>query len=105
MDKKTSETDRTVIRSDEYVRESAVQGGKIIAEHLAFGCILFGVPLSIIGLLSLVYMVCISGVPQDTPLVLLLFSPHTLLLIIGSSFILSGYVMYHERHGKSGEKH
>jgi hypothetical protein len=57
MSKKTPNEDNTVILSDKYLSESGVQGGKIIAEHLALGCFLVGIPLFIIGLFSLLFLV------------------------------------------------
>ena len=48
MNKKTSEEDNTIILSDDYLSESGVQGGKIIAEHIVIGSLLFGIPFLII---------------------------------------------------------
>jgi hypothetical protein len=96
MSKKTPNEDNTVILSDKYLSESGVQGGKIIAEHLALGCFLVGTPLFIIGLFSLL----VFGVPQDMPIILILLSPPSLVMIIGVSLIIGGCFMYRDTHTK-----
>ena len=96
MNKKTSEEDRTVIMSDEYLSESGVQGGKIIAEHIVIGSLIFGIPFLIMGLIGL-FMVFGLGFPAANTaniLLMLLFTVIGLLLNIGA------YNIYRTKHPK-----
>lgn len=90
--------------SDEYLSESGVQGGKIIAEHLTLSCFIFGIPFIIIGLFSLLYMVFIVGFPKDIPMILILFGPQSLILIIGLLLIIGGYFSYRDNYNKKASQ-
>ena len=87
--------------SDEYLMESGVQGGKIIAEKLVWGYFLIGIPLFAIGIFSWFYMVFVSGVPSDWPIVLYILNPQTLATIIGLILIIGGYFVYRDKHVKN----
>ena len=87
--------------SDDYVSESGVQGGKIIAEHLALGCFLVGIPFFLIGVFSLCYMLFVGGLPEALSGILILFSPQSLATIIGASLIIGGYFVYRDQHRKN----
>jgi hypothetical protein len=98
--KKKSSEDRTVILSDEYLSESGVQGGKIIAEQIVLGSLLFGISLLIVGLFSLCYMFFIVGFPKDMPILLILLSPQSIALIIGLLLTIGGYFIYRDKQRK-----
>jgi hypothetical protein len=75
------------LESDKNLRESGVQGGKIMAEHLALGCFIFGVPFLIIGLWALCNMLFGFGFPTNVA------------IIIGA-LIIGGYSIYRTKHVK-----
>ena len=95
MNKKTSE-DRSVIMSDDYLRESGVQGGKIIGEHIAFGCFIMGIPFFIIGVYALLSMFFGLGFPTNTAIIIL----SLLGTVIGLLLIVGGYFIYRDKHSK-----
>ena len=101
MSKDTSEKDNTVILSDKYLSESGVQGGKIMGEKYVLGCFLFGIPLFTIGLFSLFWMLFVTGIPNNWPITLYIFSPQALAVIIGLLVIISGYFVYKDKHVKN----
>jgi hypothetical protein len=106
MNAKASKEDRTVIRSDKYLSESGVQGGKIIGEHLALGSFIFGASFFIIGLFSLCYMVFVIGYSRDMPLILIFLSPQSLATMIGLLLLIGGFFVYKDKHRKKvAEKH
>ena len=84
------------IESDRYIKESGVQGGKIITEHLAVGCFLMGIPFFIMGLYGLVSMIFDLGFPTDTASVIGVL----LVLVIGLLLIISGYTIYKAKQVK-----
>jgi hypothetical protein len=96
INKKTSEEDRTVIMSDEYLSESGVQGGKIIAEHIVLGSLMFGISFLIIGLYALFSMLFGLGYPTNTAIIILTL----LVIVMGSLFIIGGYFIYRDKHSK-----
>jgi len=101
MNKKRVGEDRTVILSDEYLSESGVQGGKILGEHLALGCFIFGIPLLLIGLYGLIIMLFGNGYHTNTTnIVLMLVAPPVIVVVIGLLLIISGYFIYRDKHGK-----
>lgn len=93
--KKTKGADRTVILSDDYVRESGLQGGKIIGEHLALGCVLIGIPFFVIGVSALIIMVFRVGFPSNTAVIILAF----LISVIGLLLSIGGYSIYKDAQG------
>jgi hypothetical protein len=84
--------------------ESGVQGGKIIAEKLVLGCFIFGIPLFTIGIFSLFYMLFVTGIPSNWPIILYIFSPQALAIIIGLLLIIGGYFVYRNKHVKNLQK-
>jgi len=97
MNKKTSEEDNTIIMSDEYLSESGVQGGKIIAEKLSLGCFIVGIPFLIIGLYALFSMLFNLGYPTNTAIII----GALLVTVIGLLLILGGYSIYRTKHVKN----
>ena len=96
MNKKTSEEDKTVIMSDKYLRESGVQGGKIIGEHIALGSFIFGIPFLIIGLIALIGMLFGFGFPTHTAGIIVAL----LVTVIGLLLVIGGYNIYRTKHVK-----
>ena len=94
MPKEMSEEYR--IESDKNVRESGVQGGKIIGEHLALGCFIVGVLFFIIGLYGLISMFFGFGFPTNSALLIGV----VLVTVIGGLFLFDGYTIYRVKHGK-----
>jgi len=101
MNKTTSDEDRTVIMSDEYLSESGVQGGKVIGEHIALGCFLIGIPFLIIGLYALFRMVFGLGYPTNTAIIILTL----VTIIIGLLLLIGGYFIYRDTHLKKCAEH
>jgi len=96
MNKQSSEGDKTVIISDEFLRESGLQGGKSIGEHLALGSFIVGIPFFLIGLYVLVNILFNLGFPANTAIII----GAVLIFIIGSMLIIGGYTIYREKHTK-----
>ena len=95
MNKKTSKQDNTVIMSDKYLRESGVQGGKVIGDHIVLGSLLFGIPLLIIGIIAIIGMVFNVGFPTHAAGII----GALLVFIIGLLLVLGGYNIYQVKHG------
>jgi len=89
------------IELDKNIRDSGVQGGKIIGEKLSLGSFIIGIPLLIIGLFSLFNMLFGSGFPKDMHIMLVLFSPQSLAIVIGLLLIIGGYSLYRTQHVKN----
>jgi len=85
------------IESDKYIRESGVQGGKVIGENLALGSFIFGVPFLIMGLYAIFNMFFGFGFPTNTADVIAAL----LVTIIGLLLIIGGYNIYRAKHGKN----
>jgi hypothetical protein len=85
------------IELDKNIRDSGVQGGKIIGEKLALGAFIIGIPFLIMGLYALFNMLFGFGFPTNTADIIaaLLFTVIGLLLIIG------GYFIYRSKHVKN----
>ena len=96
-DKKKLEEDRTVIMSDEYLSESGVQGGKIVAEHIVLGSIIFGFTFLIIGLFALFDMALGFGFPTNTAMIILVI----VVIAMGLLLIIGGYFIYRYKHVKN----
>ncbi|MCJ7570671.1 MAG: hypothetical protein MUO82_02175 [Candidatus Thermoplasmatota archaeon] len=95
MVKKTSENYN--IESDKYIRESGVQGGKIIGENLALGSFIFGIPFLIMGLYALISMLFGFWSPINTAGII----GALLLTFIGLLLIIGGYFIYRVKHVKN----
>ena len=94
MDKESPE--EYTIESDSNLRESGVQGGKIIGEHLALGCFLLGIPFLLMGVYALVNMVFCFGYPTNTALLIGVL----LIIVIGTLLIIGGYTIQKTSFGK-----
>ena len=97
MNKKTSKEDNTIIKSDKYLSESGVQGGKIIGEHLSLGCFIMGISFFIIGLYALINMLFGFGYPTYTAIVIGVL----LVFVIGLLLIIAGYSIYETKHAET----
>jgi len=94
MNKKTSEEYN--IESDKYIRDSGVQGGKIIGEKLALLAFIIGIPILTIGIYSLFNMLFGFGFPMNTATIILV-----LLAIVGGLLMtIGGYTIYRAKHVK-----
>ena len=91
-----SEEDNTVIMSDEYLSESGVQGGKAIAENLALGSLIFGIPFLIMGMIALFGMLLGFGFPTHAAGII----GALLITVIGLLLIIGGYSNYRTKHTK-----
>jgi hypothetical protein len=104
MEKETMNKEKSEdynIELDKNIRDSGVQGGKIIGEKLSLGSFIIGIPLFTIGIFSLFYMLFISGFPKDMPIILVLFSPQLLATVIGLLLIIGGYAIYRAKQIKN----
>jgi hypothetical protein len=74
------------------IKESAIQGGKVIGEKLSLLSFIIGIPLLIIGLYALFSMLFDFGFPVNmaTIILVILVIVSGLLLIIGGYFIYRG---------------
>lgn len=90
MTKKSSEPDRRVIMSDEYVKESGLQGGKVIGEHLVLSSLLFGIPFLVLGVIGLFMVFWLETIAPNTANIILVL----LLTIIGLLFMVGAYNLY-----------
>jgi hypothetical protein len=97
MNKTTSEENNTTIKSDKYLSESGVQGGKIIGEHLSLGCFIMGIPFFIIGLYALLNMLFGFGYPANTAIII----GALLAFVIGLLLIIAGYSIHRAKHVKN----
>ena len=85
------------IMLDEDIRESGLQGGKVIADKLALFSFILGIPLLITGLFGLINMLLGLGFPTNTAVIILVM----LIIAIGSLLTLGGYFIY---KGNSSKK-
>ena len=84
------------IELDKNLRDSGVQGGKIIGEHLALGSFIFGVSFLVIGLYALFSMLFGFGFPTNTASII----GALLAFVIGLLLIISGYSIHRAKHVK-----
>jgi putative Mn2+ efflux pump MntP len=96
MNKKSLKDNGTIIKSDKYLSESGVQGGKIIGEHIVLGSLIFGIPLLIMGLIGLFMLIGLEYITVNTANVLAIL----LLTIIGLLLILGAYNIYKTKNTK-----
>ncbi|HUS99127.1 MAG TPA: hypothetical protein VMY59_02270 [Candidatus Thermoplasmatota archaeon] len=85
------------IELDRSIRDSGVQGGKIIGERLPLGSFIIGIPLLIIGLYALFSMLFGFGFPTNTATIILVL----LVIVIGLLSIVGGYSIYRAKHVKN----
>ena len=96
MNKNAFKGDKTVIMSDKYISESGVQGGKVLANNIVLGSLIFGIPLLIIGIYGLVSMLFDFGYPINTATIILIL----VVFAIGLLLIIGAYNIYRTRHIK-----
>ncbi len=96
MNKKSLKDNSTIIKSDKYLSESGVQGGKIIGEHIVLGSLIFGIPLLIMGLIGLFMLFGLEYPTINTANIIVVL----LLTIIGILLILGGYNIYRIKNTK-----
>jgi hypothetical protein len=84
------------IELDKSMRDSGVQGGKIIGEKLSLGCFIIGIPLFIIGMYALFSMVFGFGFPMNTATILLVL----FVIVIGVLSIIGGYSISRAKYVK-----
>jgi hypothetical protein len=85
------------VELDKNIRDSGIQGGKIIGEKLALGSFIIGIPLLIIGLYALCNMLFCFGFPINTADIIAVL----LVTIIGLLLIIGGYSIYRAKHVKN----
>jgi hypothetical protein len=85
------------IESDKNLRDSGVQGGKIIGENLALGSFIFGISFLILGLYAFCSMLFGFGFPTNTADIILAL----LATVIGLLLIIGGYSIYRSKHVKN----
>ena len=85
------------IELDKNIRDSGVQGGKIIGEKLSLGSFIIGIPLLIIGLYALISMLFGFGFPMNTANIIAAL----LVTVIGLLLIIGGYSIYRTKHIKN----
>ena len=95
MNKEKSE--EYTIELDKNLRDSGVQGGKVIGEKLVLGSFIFGIPFLIIGLYALFNMLFGFGFPTNTAAII----GALLLFVIGVLLIIGGYSIYRAKHAKN----
>ena len=80
------------IKFSKDIKESGLQGGKVIGHNLALFSFIIGIPLLIIGLYAIISMLFGFGFPINlaTIILVLLVNAIGLLLIIGGYFIYRG---------------
>jgi putative Mn2+ efflux pump MntP len=96
MNKKSLKHNRTIIKSDKYLSESGVQGGKILGEHIVLGSLIFGIPLFIMGLIGLFMLFGLEYIAVNIANVIAVL----LLTIIGLLLILGAYNIYRTKNTK-----
>ena len=99
MNQQTMKKDNTVILSDKYLSESGVQGGKVIAEHLALGSFIFGGTFLVIGISALILLIGF-GFPLNMANIILV----VIVFVIGALLTMAGYFVYRDQHGTTTTK-
>ena len=87
---KKKKKDNTVIMSDKYLSESGTQGGKVIADHIALGSFIFGIPFLAIGIISIIAMIFNFGIPTHAAAIIGVL----IITIIGLLLVIGGYNIY-----------
>jgi len=85
------------IELDKDIRDSSVQGGKIIGEKLSLGSFIIGIPFLIIGLYALFNMLLGFGFPTNTADIIAAL----LVTVIGLLLIIGGYSIHRAKHVKN----
>ena len=96
MNKKRLNSNGTIIKSDKYLSESGVQGGKIIGEHIVFGSLIFGIPLLTMGFIGLFMLFVLEYPIINTANIIAVL----LLNIIGLLLISGAYNIYRTKNTK-----
>jgi len=86
----TETSEEYTIELDKSIRESGVQGGKIIGEKLAVGSFIIGIPFFIMGVYALCSMVFGLGFPTNTAALI----AAALVTVMGVLLMIGGYSLY-----------
>ena len=80
------------IKISDDIKESGLQGGKILGNHLALFSFIIGIPLLIIGVCSIVNMGFNLGFPTNNAIIILVLVVTTIgtLMTIGGYFLVKG---------------
>jgi hypothetical protein len=85
------------IELNKNIRDSDIQGGKILGEKLALGSFIIGIPFLIIGLYALCNMFFGFGFPTNTADIIAAL----LVTVIGLLLIIGGYSIHRAKHVKN----
>ena len=96
--KNTSKDDTTVIMSDKYISESGTQGGKVIGEHLALASLIGGIPLFLIGVITLSGLLFLN---VKSPVYTADIIAALLVTIIGLLLMIGGYNIFRAHHRRN----
>jgi tetrahydromethanopterin S-methyltransferase subunit C len=91
---KKKKKDNTVIMSDKYLSESGVQGGKVIADHIALGSFIFGISFLAIGIISIIAMIFNFGIPTHAAAIIGVL----IITIIGLLLVIGGYNIHRTKN-------
>ena len=93
--KKTWKTrvERDIIMSED-IKESGLQGGKILGNHLALFSLIVGIPFLVLGVCSIVNMLLGLGFPTNNAIIILVL----IVTSIGFLMTLGGYLLYRDQN-------
>ena len=74
----------------EDIKESGLQGGKVLGNHLALFSFIIGIPLLILGLFAIANMLLGLGFPTNNAIIILVFVVTSIgiLMTIGGYFLV-----------------
>jgi hypothetical protein len=78
------------IKFSEDIKESGIQGGKVIGENLAILSFIIGIPLLIIGMYALINILFGFGFPTNVAIIILVI----IINVIGFLLVIGGYFIY-----------
>ena len=85
--------ERDIIMSRD-IKESGLQGGKVLGNHLALFSFVIGIPLLILGVCTIVNMVLGLGFPTNSAIIILVLVATS----IGVLMTLGGYFLYRDNN-------
>jgi len=77
------------IQISEDIKVSGIQGGKVIGNNLALFSFIIGIPLLILGAISLINIIFDLGFPRNSAVIILVL----LVTAIGSLLTIGGYFL------------
>jgi hypothetical protein len=80
--------ERDIIMHED-IKESGLQGGKVVGDKIALFSLIFGIPLLIVGLYSLISMIFNLGFPVNSATIILAL----VVTSLGCLGIFSGYTL------------